>query len=476
MNELFVCLVGVAAFVAAGTKGPNWTFRWLYLPVLVLVPLEFQLSISGLPDMNVRRALMAGLIGGAVVAGRGGDLVPRWKQWDLLILSPVLSFAISYGVHTDFKGFYHRLALLGMDWACPYVLARSLLSTPASIRAALLPLGASVTLLAGLAVYECRMAMRLAMWMWQSAGFDVELPRFLYEWRWGFLRARASFGHPIALGTLFATVAPLMILWRLIEPRRRLWAGLAACACVAGCMAALSRGPMLALAGTSAICVPLALRKSSLALGVVALGILIAPFVIDAAREETQFTRQRMELVGNVTSGHYRVALLLIYGRRIQEVGFWGDPDLELEYEKAWSIDNAYLFQFLTGGWVGGGLTCLVVLVTLAVGARNVFRSRGAERHILTAILASFMVMAVCMLNIWFTPTFVPFFWIAAALIWNTAGPMVMPQASLGALRRSVAVQPVRPRRGIMPAPSDVESAGHSGHDQCPSGAISSHG
>ena len=111
-----------------------------------------------------------------------------------------------------------------------------------------------------------------------------------------------------------------------------------------------------------------------------------------------------MQLKGNVSSGYYRVALLQIYGKRVLDVGWWGDPEAiaDIEYKAAWSIDNAYLHLFLTGGWLGGGSFCLIVATLFVIGGRRIQRTHGGERRVLVALFASFLAVSACLADVWF--------------------------------------------------------------------------
>lgn len=392
------------------------------LPALILVPHQIGLDLGGLPDPTVRRAALAGVILGAVVGGQMGQVVPRWRAFDVLALAPVLFFSISFGLDTGLKGFMHRLIVLTMDWGVPYVLARAVLRNVDEVRATLRPLVLCSVLLAGLAVYECRMATRLTAHLWNAVGFDVPVPRHATAWRWGYLRATAGFEHPLTLATFFATVAPLTALWGLLERRHRRKAWVAMVACAGGCVAGLSRGPMLVLVVVGIVFTIAAVpRRTPILLALFAIVLASSPLILEAGRREAEYVRAEMDFRGNVDSSHYRVALLLIYGEQVLDAGLFGDGEAqaELEYQHAWSIDNAYLYLFLHGGWLGGGSISLFVIILLYSGCRRILRSSGMERRILSATVASFSAMAGCMTNVWFAPDYAPFFFITGALLFN---------------------------------------------------------
>ena len=422
MSGVVISVIGAASLLAVWAKGWLWAFRWVYLPTLILVPLAIAVDLPGVPELTCRRAVCLGLIIGAVTIGRAGQVVPPWRLFDCLALFPVLSFSISYFFVTDFKGFYHRLPLLALDWGCPYLFARAAFGDVGKIRAALRPIAIGTCVLGCLAVYECRMAARLAVDLWNMVGLEIPVPTHYGSWRWGYLRAWATFLGPITMGTFFVTVGPLMVLWALLD-RKRCWiARAAAVICAAGCISSLSRGPILVLAAVAIVFTVAAIPKRALILAAFGTVVAAAPFLVDVAHEEVAYTQRRVDSTGNTAdeSAHYRVALLLVYGRRIMDVGWFGDPDIVGdEHPQMWSIDNAYLYLFLVGGWIGGGTFLVIILTLLYRAGRRLLVAGGWERKVLAASLASFAGVTACMANIWFSPDYTPFFWIVAALLFN---------------------------------------------------------
>jgi hypothetical protein len=444
---LFVILAiaGLAFFAVLGF-GIRSAFGWVYLPTLMLVPARAVFDLPGLPDLTPGRGVAIGLIAGAIATGDGRGLLPRWRWIDALALLPVVSFAVSYGEITDFKGFYSRLAVLLMDWGCPYLFARALISDVVALRALLKPFAIFACVLAFLAVYESRMAFRLAPFLWNSIGVALEPIPHYGSWRWGFLRAHATFYGPIQLGTFFAMATPLALLWGILEPRYRKWSWLATLMCAGGCVASMSRGPMYILPAVTLICWIIARPRQSTILAALTVLICSAPFLVEAATEEVRYTSARVEATGNTAdeSGHYRIALLLIYGKEIAEVGWLGDPSIVgREYEATWSIDNAYLYLFLVGGWIGGGSICLLILVTFIQTLRALTGATGRDRWIITALLAAFAGMTGCMANVWFAVDYAPFFWSCQAILYNVvalysvrAGMMAEPEARISRVSR----------------------------------------
>jgi hypothetical protein len=423
MSELVVSSVFLAALVVCVLRGPHSSFGWVYLPTVILVPIAIEIELPGIPDLSVRRAALVGLALGALLTSRSAQLTPRWRWLDLLPLAAVLSFSISFGTLTTvrgfFRGFYVQLVSLGLDWLLPYVFARALLDNARHARAVLLPLVISFMVLAFLAVFEARIGYRLAGEFWHSlAGTE-----FLGYWdegagrRWGYLRACATRGHPIVLGTFFATAAPLMILWGQLRRGSRLPVLSAALACVAGCVAALARGPMLVLLASTSIFTLIAYRLRSLGILVVLILVLASPFAFQAINETIEIINQDVR-EATTDSALYRIVLVLLYAD--QDFGLWGNQVIEgAEFENTYSIDNAYLFLFITGGWCGGTLFVAMVVTWFVLGLRGIPRRRGRRRKIISATLASFACMAGCMADVYFSPEYWPLFFFVGALVIN---------------------------------------------------------
>jgi hypothetical protein len=282
----------------------------------------------------------------------------------------------------------------------------------------------SVTL-ASLSVLESRMAFRYTVEFWNLLGAGLERPAYYGNWRWGLLRSFASFQHPIVVGTFFAFATPLMVLYGQLNRRHYRKSMFAALICFAGCLSGLSRGPILALVGTILFMTVIGRRMRVMML-IGALGVAIAtPYAISTTRQAVSDTQQDLDSKGNTASDRYRLALLMIYVSRISDVGFFGLPEVVGEdYSKAHSVDNSYLYLFLTGGWIGGGLFLVMTVYLLGVGLLAVMRARGRSRRALASAVASFMALAICMADVWFAPDFAVYYWIGSGMILNLARPL----------------------------------------------------
>lgn len=118
------------------------------------------------------------------------------------------------------------------------------------------------------------------------------------------------------------------------------------------------------------------------------------------------------------------------------DVGWFGDPAIVgAEHPQMWSIDNAYLYLFLVGGWVGGTVFVMIIITLFYRAGSHLLVACGSDRKVVAASLASFAGVTGCMANIWFSPDYAPFFWIAAALVFDVAqmrlsGPVTTPNVT----------------------------------------------
>jgi hypothetical protein len=416
-SAVIVLLALVATLAVAFARTPLHAYCWVYLPVLAVLPQGIVLNLPGFPDLSTgKMSILALALATWLSPTRRGRTT--WRFVDSVPACLVLSFSISYGMQTDFMGFVHMVTRLALDWGLPYYVTRTLITDTAALKACLTPLALIAVALGVMAVYECRFAARPLETFW--ARFDsTAVPQLSYaeQWRWGYLRAHTHFDHPLTMASFFVCTLPLVLLRGVLHGRIGSHA-LLAMAVVAGVVASLSRGPIsgmvaVVLAFTAARHWPRAFLWT-LALGLMALLTPAMAVMGDVVRE----TEQGLQEFGNVDSGYYRVALVLLYGTRLGDYGWWGNPAVvAADYEAAWSIDNSYIFQFIMGGLIGGLLFAVFTLWTIASGYRRILRSSGRTRVVMCCVTASFTGMAVCLANVWFCPDIATFYWIAAGLV-----------------------------------------------------------
>lgn len=421
----FVATLTLIALGATLVKGWRWAFVRLFLPSLLLVPCPLLLEFRGLPNLTPQRGVALGMLIGCLVLRRERDLLPRWRALDAWVLALLLSYSVSFGVNTDLKGFAHQIAVLTLDWGLPYLFARRLFVDGRHLRPFLAVVAACGFLLAFFSLYEARMADRLAARMWDAiAGYPV--PDFWRNgggMRYGFLRAFGPFVHPLVLASVLVALTPLILAWGYVDRGKRALARLAAAATAVGVLGPIARGPALVLGGLGGLTSMIVLRLPVVLLTACG-GLLGYLLLSDTAQDVLVTTQIDLDVEGNTESGKYRLALLLIYLKEIPKVGWFGDPSvIGASYQAAWSIDNGYLFMYLTGGWIGGTGFLLLVLATCVAAYRALGRSRGLERRVRACVAASFLGLALCVANVWFARDLHPLFFVLLALVWSQRAP-----------------------------------------------------
>ncbi|MBL8861145.1 MAG: hypothetical protein JNK02_03955 [Planctomycetes bacterium] len=422
---LFVLLTLLATVLAVIRRGTPWTFARIYIPFILLVPSGILLEVRGLTELSPQRAVTVGIFLGSLLSGRIRELVPSWRKLDLWMLAIVLSYSVSFGLATDLKGFFHRLVTQSLDWGLPYLYARTVFRDLSGLRAVLPPLAICGALLGCFSLYEARMNDRLLAWIWNALlGYPV--PDFWQNgggMRWGFLRAFGPYPHPLVLGTILVACAPLALGWSWLDRKRRLWSYFATSALCAGVLGPISRGPILALGLVTSVFSMAAARLPALILtGIAALAGAVV--FSDTAQDLVESTEADLAQEGNTESGKYRLALLMIYVEEIPKVGMFGDESvIGANYQAAWSIDNSFLFMYMTGGWLGGSLFLVLVAATCIRAYRALLSSSGVQRKVRACIAAAFTGLSICIANVWFATEIAALCFPLAALVWNQATP-----------------------------------------------------
>jgi len=423
MIIFIVFLLSVVTLGIAFKRGPATAFNWVFLPVFLLTPLDLWIHLPALPELNARRAIALCILIAMIARGKGEMSVPQRSSVDRLMLLAMVAWSLSYGVHTDVMGFVHSMAALSVDLWLPFILARRLWRGWDDLAKALIPIGFATLILALLAMYEARMISRSYARLWDDLTGTGVLPYF-EMWRWGFLRAGVVFNHPITLGVSFAMLAPLALLWGMLVPRWRRLSKFTAAACVIGAVATISRGPIIA--ALLGLCVVWFMHKERRYIYPLIAVLVVAaiPYLYGLLQDSMAYVEASLAEQGNVESGYYRIALFMIYLEAIRAGGLFGNPaSIGQEYEAAWSIDNSYIYMFLTYGWLGGAVFTLLVvsMIWLAVGQTR--RLQGEERIRMACLSGAAVALAFAILNVWFSGDYSPLLFMLLAVIVNQTLP-----------------------------------------------------
>lgn len=426
MTTFLVAIAGLFAFIVTAVRGPKFCFNWVYFPVFLLVPLGIWIQVPALPDIDIRRAILLCMLVAALLSSRSELKAVESSRADKLIALVILSWGVSYAHQTDVMGFVHQLSSFGIDLWLPYYFVRRFWKTREDLSRAFLPALIATFVLSMLAVYEARMVNRGYAEFWGALA-GTEVMHYFDMFRWGYLRAAVSFAHPITLGVTLATMTPLILLLGAVSTKWRRACAMVAAVAALGTLASISRGPIVGVL-LAFVCIWLLYKKRGGIYVVLGLACAIGfPLAMSWLSEASQYVNAALDERGNVSSGYYRLALFMIYVDDIISGGLFGNPaQIGQDFAAAWSIDNSYIYIFLTYGWLGGFAFLLLAGVQLVMALRNVMRSDDTNRLFHAIIFASVFSITFSMLNVWFADDYAPLFVMLFGLVVNqsiTPGP-----------------------------------------------------
>jgi len=393
-------------------RGPRDLFFYYFLPVLTLFPVYYDFKLmQGLPEFSFWSAALIPVLFAWIVKGKGEGYFFSWL--DVIILLNLLLIFYGQWMNSGYKPAQKVLFNDLMARFFPYLLAKAYFSDGEN-RIQMLKVMVILGVIVGFfMMYEFKLWYNVfdkpLRKLWPHS-VPWELPMK----RWGFKRAFGPFGHPICGGYFLAMIVPVAIwLWRgryfrgLWDPQRgeNLWglktvlliaaipflltplkerdktallavlfgliliAGVAhwikggsrkipldmlfVIACIGGCIASISRAPILGMALSFIILWYGWSRRKMLVVGVVFLCLCLSlPFVlprvisyISADRATAQTEEQR--------NAAYRRELMDNYKEVIEEKPWFGFGRFDIPVVKNQeSIDNEYLFLTLTSGKV----------------------------------------------------------------------------------------------------------------------------
>jgi hypothetical protein len=383
-------LLGLTVLGLAATRGARAALWWGWPLGMLLMPAKFRLHLPGglsfTPQITTLLALGALALTGSLGAPAGARFAPADLVLITLVASQLLTDQISGTAGTLTP------AQTLITWALPYLLGRLYLRSERDLVPALRPLALALLVLVLGLVFE---AVTNANPFSAAVGMNYH-----GTVRSGLCRARGTLAHPIFMGMVVVTYLPLALAaarlgrdrlgpawWRALPP-----------ALLLGTLATVSRGPMLAFAGTLATCLfinrpRLRIPVAAATLAAAALAIF-APSAVKSALyaisgEDTAATDKEhriIELNGRevvYTGTDHRWMLYEVYAQELADAGLLGFGNvqtadmLDPDQNRTWfySIDNFYILHQIRYGEVGLWTIRLLILATLIPLARAAWRA-----------------------------------------------------------------------------------------------------
>jgi len=389
-----------------------------------------------------------GILLGGLLAGRKPRL--RSTPVDYIFVALLVAYVLSAVENESVRLGVSICGSMTLSSVAPYFIVRCSLERRTAQREALVALVAAIAVTGLFALIEMRLWPHTYENLLAALGVAGAPQGFVHH-RFGLLRARSSFSHPIDLGIGGAIVlAEIFIL--AIRSRvgvRRPWVLLGLAAALLSSISALSFGPFAGIA--AALAFFLALRnipstRRFLAAGVVlliALGFFYtshraqAPLsprpVGEGAFAQSLWIRQLI-----IKRAWEAAATAGPFGWGVHRAGDVLASDLEFDVTSR-STDNAYLLIAIERGWVALSLwlSLPVFLALLVTRALRRAHSRQLALAILCGYCASLGTM-VAMFTVWFGMTYASLFVVLVALTVNAA-QAALPTADHARMRRSPA-------------------------------------
>ncbi len=449
MNIALLGLIFLAALVATLTRGPAVAFAVVYLPTLLLFNLVVPFSLSGLTDATADVAAVYGILLGLLP--HLGERLPFkliLLDWVLIamgasqIVTSITTAVFYTGVSTGSSVLVTMLV--------PYFLARAMIASPEARRLALEAVIAVAVFLGIIALIEARLWPYFFSRLMIATGLAGPSGDFVYH-RYGFMRARATFVHPIDFGNVAVELIgmTLFLAATTASGTRRFGVKLAVGALAACVLASISFTAFVGLAALLAVF--LLIRHSPLVrrhLGAVAIlgilgGVAMTTYLLGV---DVNFDRG----AGIGESSLMNRAMIVQRGLQVGlDAGPFGRganitrDELQLE-----SVDNSYLLALIRNGWVYLALMLAIPVVIGAGASRALCSPRGRAAPFPLAILvASVFGTMAGMYTVWFGFTYAILFMVLLGL---TNGTIQLYLAGAAA-----------PARSRVPATSRATPFGH---------------
>jgi len=438
--ELIILLAALAALAWAILRSPAASFVQVYVPVLLLAPMTYQLKLRQLPELTFDRAAVLGV---TVMA-----LLVEPLQWKVTVLDPLILLFVAGTVTSEFlnNGWTPAQSLL-FYMICtvvlPYILAKHFLADRARAASFGRVLVLTLAAVALVSVVEFRLGINIFRHGWGLLFPGQADPFIFVQYRWGYGRVAGPFEHAIFCGMAMGTGLVLQIWLRDVEAwkstifRNITWILTGALA--AGLLMTISRGPWLATAiGLAIASIPRIMSDWKRGLQWMLLLTLLGALVYAAGLARyTDPGQPQSALAEDQISVAYRAELYDHY-RPLLEAKPWVGYGT-ITWPKAHgmrSVDNAYLQLALSYGLAG--LAPFVVLLLL--GGCRLLAAALAGRPLLWALLGVEALFVVNMFSVFLGNQLWPLLFVVFG--WSEAAILAARASAVAAARVAVRASP----------------------------------
>ncbi|WP_260705501.1 O-antigen ligase family protein [Edaphobacter flagellatus] len=389
---IITLIPGLICIIVMMRQKTQGAFLNVFLPALLLIPVDFYLRIPGLPPLNIVEATLVPLGIGMIFT----DL-PRWRfsRVDLW----VLFFVFTTG-YTEYRAGSTSASMLTYFVSIttglfPYMAGRLLIEQTGLRTKTVKRIVELVFFAAIFSMYEYVRKSNPYQWFWghfypgQWAGWITQI-------RWGFGRVAGPYSQSELAGMVFfsALILAIWLQYRRypgqapIRPRPLKNPRLVVFVLALILGMTQARGPWLgaivALAVASIGCARIPKRRAFILL---VLGIVVGIPAYFAAKEYS--SGKRVDYGSEKETAQYRAQLLDNYLPIAEAGGAWGWGALGFPRVNGQiSIDNEYLFSYLAHGYLGVIALILAISDSILKLTWMGFKTRSPrERHFVFSLL-----------------------------------------------------------------------------------------
>jgi hypothetical protein len=399
IQNILIGLPGLVALIVCIRRGPERALLDVYLPVLMLVPLEHW-SISGQFSFTDTTILPI-----AAFVFIRSNVKWRWNITDFLVIGYIAITVVAEGMNKGYKEGSQNLAVQeSVSILLPYLTAKHMFQNPQFAVDFAKRIAALLAIVSILSVYEFRMGSDLFTNL-----FDRIFPHTgnTIVLRWGFMRTQGPYGHAIALGWMMAfgfRIARYLewkgewsdrIRFLPISKIRfcELWIA-------AGSIMSLSLGPWIGAAcGAVVVSVFRAHNRTRAVMVLVLLIAFVGAPIYGKFNAYVSVDPSVAQKSGDSiqVDAAYRSKLIPLYTPLVEERPNWGWGRNGIpQLEGMPSIDNDYLLEALTFGLYALFLrVAIFVWPAIRLGIFSLPLSRTDSRA-----LAAFCIIGICVINV----------------------------------------------------------------------------
>ncbi|NGX43839.1 MAG: hypothetical protein K940chlam7_02144 [Chlamydiae bacterium] len=422
------------------TKAVALAFICIYLPVLIMLPQIFEAKIKGLPDFSFAQSAILPIFIAALIAAL---FVPSRSIFRLRKGLPVLDFfVIAYVVvrvcSEYIVGVDEEPSLIGSLWVSvlwssllgvflPYFLAKWFVHPYGfSEKAAkIIVICTIVTII--ICVYEWRFVVnthnRFFSMFFPAAAFELPNPSY----RFGWVRIRGSFIHPILFGTMISTSIFLNYwltkngFWKknfsFLSFPSKVKGHMLSLTLFVGLILTFSRGPLLGLM-LGGLFIGIGFSRKGFFLSFTIRMIVFATIGIVIYQGYLYYAELNREVEGTriADSAIYRIELLGKYIQYVFEKPWWGWGEHGMPEVRGYSsVDNNYLWIALKHGLLAVAFLLAIFVVTgirLLNTGRKIARTNVLDRSLAFTLLAIFIMQGATYLTVYMGGQNVPIFFL----------------------------------------------------------------